>query len=231
MTKTQDIIKLADSVAAPTYKPLPIVIAEAEGAFVTDPEGNKYLDMLSAYSAVNQGHRHPKIIQALKEQADKVTLASRAFYTDNMGEWLNKLKEISGKDMAIPMNTGAEAVETAIKTARRWGYEVKGVEAGKAEIIGMNGNFHGRTLGAISLSSEDEYKSGFHPLVPGFPLVDFGDIDQLKAAINENTVAVIFEPIQGESGINIPQEGFLREVRELCNEHNVLMIADEIKTE
>lgn len=229
MTKTQDIIKLADSVAAPTYKPLPIVIREAEGAFVTDPEGNKYLDMLSAYSAVNQGHRHPKIIQALKEQADKVTLASRAFYTDNMGEWLNKLKEISGKDMAIPMNTGAEAVETAIKTARRWGYEVKGVEAGKAEIIGMNGNFHGRTLGAISLSSEDEYKSGFHPLVPGFPLVDFGDIDQLKAAINENTVAVIFEPIQGESGINIPQEGFLREVRELCNEHNVLMIADEIQ--
>ena len=229
MTQSKDIIHLADKVAAPTYKPLPIVVDEAEGVWVKDPEGNKYLDMLSAYSAVNQGHRHPKIIKALKEQADKVTLGSRAFYSSNLGEWLDKLNEISGKEMGIPMNTGAEAVESAIKAARRWGKEVKGIEDGKQEIIGMKGNFHGRTLGAISLSSEASYKEGFHPLVPGFPLVPYGDIDALKSAINENTVAIILEPIQGESGINIPRDGFLKEIRELCDENNVLMIADEIQ--
>ncbi|WP_414051135.1 ornithine--oxo-acid transaminase [Macrococcus animalis] len=229
MTKSQDIIEITNHYGAPNYHPLPIVISEAEGVWVKDPEGNKYLDMLSAYSAVNQGHRHPKIIQALKDQADRVTLTSRAFHSDQLGPWYEKICKLAGKEMVLPMNTGAEAVETAIKAARRWAYEVKGVAKDQAEIIAMNGNFHGRTMAAVSLSSEAEYQRGYGPLLGGFKLVDFGDIEQIKAAITPNTAAVMLEPIQGEAGINIPGDGFLREVRELCTENNVLFIADEIQ--
>lgn len=229
MTKSQDIIEITNHYGAPNYHPLPIVISEAEGVWVKDPEGNKYMDMLSAYSAVNQGHRHPKIIQALKDQADRVTLTSRAFHSDQLGPWYEKICKLAGKEMVLPMNTGAEAVETAIKAARRWAYDVKGVAKDQAEIIAMKGNFHGRTMAAVSLSSEAEYQRGYGPLLGGFKLVEFGDIEQIKAAITPNTAAVLLEPIQGEAGINIPKDGFLKEVRDLCTENNVLFIADEIQ--
>ncbi|WP_323702909.1 ornithine--oxo-acid transaminase [Mammaliicoccus sp. Dog046] len=229
MTKSQEIIEQTNSFGAPNYLPLPIVISEAEGIWVKDPEGNKYLDMLSAYSAVNQGHRHPKIIQALKEQADRVTLTSRAFHSDQLGPWYEKICKLANKEMVLPMNTGAEAVETAIKAARRWAYDVKGVEENKAEIIAMNGNFHGRTMAAVSLSSEKEYQRGYGPLLGGFNLVDFGDIEQIKSAITPNTAAILIEPIQGEAGINVPEDGYLKQIREICDENNVLFIADEIQ--
>ncbi|MCG3401635.1 ornithine--oxo-acid transaminase [Staphylococcus massiliensis] len=229
MIKSEQIIEQTNHFGAHNYLPLPIVISEAEGVWVKDPEGNKYMDMLSAYSAVNQGHRHPKIIQALKDQAEKATLVSRAFHSDNLGEWYEKICKISGKNKALPMNTGAEAVETALKAARRWAYEVKGIEPNQAEVVAMNGNFHGRTMAPVSLSSEKEYQRGYGPLLEGFVKVDFGNIDQLKEAINENTAAVLVEPIQGEAGINIPPEGYLKQIRELCDEHNVLFIADEIQ--
>lgn len=229
MTKSQDIIEITNHYGAPNYHPLPIVISEAEGVWVKDPEGNKYMDMLSAYSAVNQGHRHPKIIQALKEQADRVTLTSRAFHSDQLGPWYEKICKLAGKEMVLPMNTGAEAVETAIKAARRWAYDVKGVAKDQAEIIAMKGNFHGRTMAAVSLSSEAEYQRGYGPLLGGFKLVEFGDIEQIKAAITSNTAAVLLEPIQGEAGINIPEDGFLKQVRDVCTENNVLFIADEIQ--
>lgn len=229
MTKSEKIIELTNHYGAHNYVPLPIVVSEAEGIWVTDPEGNKYIDMLSAYSAVNQGHRHPKIIQALKHQADKVTLVSRAFHSDNLGEWYEKICKLAGKDKALPMNTGAEAVETALKAARRWAYDVKGIEPNQAEIIAFNGNFHGRTMAPVSLSSETEYQRGYGPLLDGFRKVDFGNETQLKEAINKNTAAVLVEPIQGEAGINIPPEGYLKTIRDLCNEHNILFIADEIQ--
>lgn len=229
MTKSEKIIELTNHYGAHNYVPLPIVVSEAEGIWVTDPEGNKYIDMLSAYSAVNQGHRHPKIIQALKHQADKVTLVSRAFHSDNLGEWYEKICKLAGKDKALPMNTGAEAVETALKAARRWAYNVKGIEPNQAEIIAFNGNFHGRTMAPVSLSSEAEYQRGYGPLLDGFRKVDFGNETQLKEAINKNTAAVLIEPIQGEAGINIPPEGYLKTIRDLCNEHNILFIADEIQ--
>ena len=229
MTKSEKIIELTNHYGAHNYVPLPIVVSEAEGIWVTDPEGNKYIDMLSAYSAVNQGHRHPKIIQALKHQADKVTLVSRAFHSDNLGEWYEKICKLAGKDKALPMNTGAEAVETALKAARRWAYDVKGIEPNQAEIIAFNGNFHGRTMAPVSLSSEAEYQRGYGPLLDGFRKVDFGNETQLKEAINKNTAAVLVEPIQDEAGINIPPEGYLKTIRDLCNEHNILFIADEIQ--
>lgn len=229
MTKSQEIIEQTNTFGAPNYLPLPIVISEAEGIWVKDPEGNRYLDMLSAYSAVNQGHRHPKIIQALKDQADRVTLTSRAFHSDQLGSWYEKICKLAGKEMVLPMNTGAEAVETAIKAARRWAYDVKGVEDNKAEIIAMNGNFHGRTMAAVSLSSEKEYQRGYGPLLGGFKLVDFGDIEQIKSAITPNTAAILVEPIQGEAGINVPEDGYLKQIREVCDENNVLFIADEIQ--
>lgn len=229
MTKSEKIIELTNHYGAHNYVPLPIVVSEAERIWVTDPEGNKYIDMLSAYSAVNQGHRHPKIIQALKHQADKVTLVSRAFHSDNLGEWYEKICKLAGKDKALPMNTGAEAVETALKAARRWAYDVKGIELNQAEIIAFNGNFHGRTMAPVSLSSEAEYQRGYGPLLDGFRKVDFGNETQLKEAINKNTAAVLVEPIQGEAGINIPPEGYLKTIRDLCNEHNILFIADEIQ--
>ncbi|MED3624544.1 ornithine--oxo-acid transaminase [Neobacillus thermocopriae] len=226
---TQSIIEQTEKYGAHNYHPLPIVISKAEGVWVEDPEGNKYMDMLSAYSAVNQGHRHPKIIQALKEQADKVTLTSRAFHNDQLGPWYEKICKMTNKEMALPMNTGAEAVETAIKAARRWGYEVKGIAENQAEIIGCVGNFHGRTMAAVSLSSEDEYKRGFGPMLPGVKLVPYGDLNALKEAITPNTAAFLIEPIQGEAGIIIPPEGYLKAAYELCKENNVLFIADEIQ--
>lgn len=229
MTVSEKVIGQAEKYGANNYHPLPIVISEAEGVWVTDPEGNRYMDMLAAYSAVNQGHRHPKIINALKEQADRVTLTSRAFHNDQLGPWFEKLCSLAGKEMALPMNTGAEAVETAIKTARRWAYDVKGVADGQAEIIGCEGNFHGRTMAAVSLSSEKEYQRGFGPLLPGIKLVPYGDIDALEAAITPNTAAFLIEPIQGEAGIIIPPKGFMKAAAELCKKHNVLFIADEIQ--
>jgi ornithine--oxo-acid transaminase len=212
------------------YHPLPIVISQAEGVWVYDPEGNQYMDMLSAYSAVNQGHRHPKIIQALKDQADKITLTSRAFHNDQLGPWYEKVANITNKEMVLPMNTGAEAVETAIKAARRWAYDIKGVKENQAEIIVCEGNFHGRTMAAISLSTETEYKRGFGPLLPGIKHIPYGDVNALKEAITENTAAFLLEPIQGEAGINIPPEGFLKEAYEICKREDVLFIADEIQS-
>ncbi|MEN1970407.1 ornithine--oxo-acid transaminase [Lentibacillus sp. N15] len=229
-SNSTDIMKQTDQYGAHNYHPLPIVVAEAEGVWVKDPEGNQYMDMLSAYSAVNQGHRHPKIIQALKDQADKVTLTSRAFHNELLGPWTKRVAELTGKDKVLPMNTGVEAVETAIKAARRWAYEIKGVEENKAEIIAANGNFHGRTLNAISLSNDPGATKDYGPFVPGINKVDYGNIDAIQEAITPNTAAVIVEPIQGEAGIIIPPEGFLKEVRAICSDNNVLFIADEVQT-
>lgn len=226
---TKAVIEQTEKFGANNYHPLPIVISSAEGVWVEDPEGNKYMDMLSAYSAVNQGHRHPKIIQALKDQADRVTLTSRAFHNDQLGPWYELVCELTHKDMALPMNTGAEAVETAIKAARRWAYDIKGVENNQAEIIACLGNFHGRTMTAVSLSSEEEYKRGFGPMIPGIKLIPYGDLEALKGAITPNTAAFLIEPIQGEAGIVIPPEGFLRAAFDMCKENNVLFIADEIQ--
>jgi ornithine--oxo-acid transaminase len=228
--KSISLIEQSEKYGAKNYNPLPIVISEAEGVWVTDPEGNKYLDMLSAYSALNQGHRHPKIIEALKRQANRVTLTSRAFHHDQLGPWYEKISILTNKEMVLPMNTGAEAVETAIKAARRWAYDCKGVEKDKAELIVCEGNFHGRTLGAVSLSSDEEYKRGFGPLLPGIKIIPYGEINRLKEAITEHTAAFIVEPIQGEAGIIIPPEGFMEAAYQLCKENNVLFIADEIQT-
>ncbi|MEH7504461.1 ornithine--oxo-acid transaminase [Neobacillus drentensis] len=228
-TKTNQIIDQTDKFGANNYHPLPIVISKAEGVWVESPEGNRYMDMLSAYSAVNQGHRHPKIIQALKDQADKVTLTSRAFHNDQLGPWYEKICQLTNKNMALPMNTGAEAVETALKAARRWGYDVKGIAENQAEIIACVGNFHGRTMGAVSLSSDPEYKRGFGPMLPGIKLIPYGDLEALKEAITPNTAAFLIEPIQGEAGIILPPEGFLKAASDLCKETQVLFIADEIQ--
>lgn len=229
-TLSEDIIQKTDELGAHNYHPLPIVISRAEGVWVEDPEGNRYMDMLSAYSALNQGHRHPKIIAALIEQANRVTLTSRAFHNDRLGEFYEKLAKVTGKNMILPMNTGAEAVESAIKVARRWGYEKKGVAANQAEIIVFEGNFHGRTTTITSFSSEEDYRKNFGPFTPGFKILPYGDIDALKEAINDNTVAVLIEPIQGEAGIIIPPIGYLKQVETICKEHNVLLLADEIQT-
>lgn len=229
MSKAKAVIEQTEKYGANNYHPLPIVISEAEGVWVKDPEGNKFMDMLSAYSAVNQGHRHPKIIQALKDQADRVTLTSRAFHNDQLGPWYELITKLSGKEMALPMNTGAEAVETAFKAARRWAYDVKGVAEDQAEIIACEGNFHGRTMTAVSLSSDPEYKRGFGPMLPGIKLIPYGDLEALKAAITPNTAAFMMEPIQGEAGIVIPPEGFMKAAKELCEENQVLFIADEIQ--
>lgn len=228
-SRSKEVIEQTEKFGANNYHPLPIVISKAEGVWVEDPEGNKYMDMLSAYSAVNQGHRHPKIIEALKEQADRVTLTSRAFHNDQLGPWYEMICEMTNKEMALPMNTGAEAVETAVKAARRWAYDVKGVDDNQAEIIACLGNFHGRTMTAVSLSSEEEYKRGFGPMLPGIKLIPYGDIEALKDAITPNTAAFLIEPIQGEAGIVIPPEGFMRAAFDYCKENNVLFIADEIQ--
>lgn len=229
-SKSEEIIQKTSEYGANNYYPLPIVISYAQGVWVNDPEGKRYMDMLSAYSAVNQGHRHPKIIQALKKQADKLTLTSRAFHNDQLAPFYEKVAKLTGKEMILPMNTGAEAVETAIKAARRWAYDVKGVAENQAEIIACIGNFHGRTMTAVSLSSESEYKRGFGPLLQGIKLIPYGDIEALKAAITPQTAAFIVEPIQGEAGIIIPPDGYLQEVDKVCNRNEVLFVADEIQS-
>ncbi|WLR58279.1 ornithine--oxo-acid transaminase [Guptibacillus hwajinpoensis] len=228
-TTTENVIEKTTQFGANNYNPLPIVITDAEGVWVKDPEGNRYMDMLSAYSAVNQGHRHPKIIQALVDQADRITLTSRAFHNDQLAPFYEKVAKLTNKAKVLPMNTGAEAVETAIKTVRRWAYDVKGVLENQAEIIACVGNFHGRTMTAVSLSSEAEYQRGFGPMLPGIKLIPYGDIDALRNAITPNTAAFLFEPIQGEAGIVIPPEGFLKEAYDVCKENNVLYVADEIQ--
>ncbi|RIV16512.1 ornithine--oxo-acid transaminase, partial [Alicyclobacillaceae bacterium I2511] len=210
--------------------PLPVVLTNGEGVWVEDVHGHRYMDMLSSYSALNQGHRHPKVIAALKAQADKITLTSRAFYNDKLGLLFEKLVKLTGKDMILPMNTGAEAVETAIKAVRRWGYTVKGIPTNQAEIVVCTGNFHGRTTTVISFSSDEEYKDGFGPFTPGFRLIPYGDLDALKQAITPNTAAFLVEPIQGEAGIVIPPAGYLKQAADLCHNHNVLFVADEIQT-
>ena len=229
-TVTEKVIEQTEQYGANNYNPLPIVISKAEGVWVEDPEGNKYMDMLSAYSAVNQGHRHPKIIQALKDQADRVTLTSRAFHSDQLGPWYEKVARLTQKEMALPMNTGAEAVETAIKAVRRWGYDVKGIAEDQAEIIACIGNFHGRTMTAVSLSSDEEYRRGFGPMLPGIKLIPYGDLEALKAAITPQTAGFLIEPIQGEAGIIIPPAGFLKAAFELCKENHVLFVSDEIQS-
>ncbi|HBG02849.1 MAG TPA: ornithine--oxo-acid transaminase [Firmicutes bacterium] len=230
MARTGAYIKDVDRYSANNYYPLPIVIEEGEGVWVYDVEGKRYLDMLSAYSALNQGHRHPKIIAALLRQAEKVTLTSRAFHNQTMGSFLKKLCQMTGYEKALPMNTGAEAVETALKAARKWGLVKKGVPENQGEIIVCDNNFHGRTVTIVSFSTEEQYRHGFGPFTPGFISVPFGDADALEKAITKHTVAILAEPIQGEGGVLIPPEGYLAKMRKLATRHNVLMILDEIQT-
>jgi len=228
--KTQELIRLADTYGARNYSPLDVVIQRGEGVWVYDVEGNRYLDCLSAYSALNQGHCHPRITQTLVTQAQNLTLTSRAFRNDQLPLFYQELCELTGYEMALPMNTGAEAVETAIKAARKWGYIAKDVPDGQAEIITCAGNFHGRTLTIISFSTEPGYKAGFSPYTPGFITIPYGDVTALRDAITPNTVGFLFEPIQGEGGIVVPPDGYLRAAREICSKYNVLMMADEIQT-
>ncbi len=230
MPNTNDYLAEADQFSAHNYHPLPVVLEKGEGVWVWDVDGNKYLDCLAAYSAVNQGHRHPRIVEAAKRQLDKLTLTSRAFHNDMMGPFLRQLCELTGYTKALPMNTGAEAVETAIKAARRWGYRVKGIPKDKAEIIVCHNNFHGRTTTIVSFSTEEAYRDGFGPLTPGFVSIPYGDVEALKSAITSNTAAFMVEPIQGEGGVVVPPDGYLRETAALCRENHVLFVADEIQT-
>jgi ornithine--oxo-acid transaminase len=230
MGRTEELIREVDRWSAHNYHPLPVVIERGEGCWVWDVEGKRYLDMLSAYSALNQGHRHPRIIAALKEQADQLTLTSRAFHNDQMGDFLHRLCELVGYPKALPMNTGAEAVETSIKAVRKWGYTVKGVAPDKAEIIVCDNNFHGRTTTIVGFSSEDQYRHGFGPFTPGFKLVPYGDIDAFAAAVTPNTVGFLVEPLQGEGGVVVPPEGYLKAAAEICREANAKLMSDEIQT-
>ncbi|HTY11902.1 MAG TPA: ornithine--oxo-acid transaminase [Bacteroidota bacterium] len=228
--KTQDYISLEERYGAHNYRPLDVVIHKAKGVWVTDVDGKKYLDCLAAYSAVNQGHCHPGILKAFTRQARKVTLTSRAFRNDQLPLLYKMLHDLTGYEAALPMNTGVEAVETAIKAARKWGYTVKGIPENKAEIICAADNFHGRTTTIVSFSTEAQYRNGFGPFTPGFTIVNYGDTGALQRAINKNTAAFLIEPIQGEAGIVVPPEGYLREASRLCKENNVLLIADEIQS-
>ncbi len=228
--KSQEYITLDETYAAHTYNPIDVVIERGEGAWVYDVEGKRYLDCLSAYSAVNQGHCHPRILEAAVAQMHKVTLTSRAFFNDQLGPFMRELCELTGYEMALPMNTGAEAVETAIKAARKWGYRMKGVSDNQAEIIVCEGNFAGRTTTLISFSSVEQYREEFGPLTPGFVTIPYDDADALEAAITPNTVAFLVEPIQGEGGVRVPSPGYLQRVAEICAAHNVLFVADEIQT-
>lgn len=223
-------IELVEHVAARNYSPLPVVVRNAEGIWMEDVDGNRYMDMLAAYSAVNFGHCHPELLEAAREQLDRVTLTSRAFHNDQLGPMCEGLAALCGMEAVLPMNTGAEAVETAIKTARKWGYTKKGVPADKAKIICCTENFHGRTTTIVSFSTDPQCREGFGPFTPGFEIVPYGDIDALAAAIDDNTVGFLVEPIQGEAGVVVPPEGYLRKVRALCTERNVLFIADEIQS-
>ncbi|HSP88558.1 MAG TPA: ornithine--oxo-acid transaminase [Ignavibacteriaceae bacterium] len=227
---TQDFIKLEEKYGAHNYHPLDVVIERAEGVWVYDVDGNKYLDCLAAYSAVNQGHCHPRIIKVLKDQAERVTLTSRAFRNNQLPFLYKELSELTGYEISLPMNSGAEAVETALKAARKWGYKVKKVEENKAEIITCINNFAGRTISIVSFSTEAQYKDGFGPFTPGFVNIPYGDADALKKVITKNTVAFIVEPIQGEGGVIVPSEGYLKQAYEICKANNVLFIADEIQS-
>ncbi|HCP06852.1 MAG TPA: ornithine--oxo-acid transaminase [Synergistaceae bacterium] len=227
---SQQLMGMEHKCGAHNYHPLEVVISKAEGIWVEDPEGRRYMDMLSAYSAVNQGHRHPRIIKALKDQADVLTLTSRAFFNDRLPLFAKKMSELTGKDMILPMNTGAEAVETAIKTMRKWGYLVKGVEKDKAEIIVFEDNFHGRTVTIVSFSVDPVARDNYGPYTPGFIVVPYDDLDAVKKAVNSNTVGILVEPIQGEAGVAVPSEGFLKGLEKIARENNVLLAMDEIQT-
>jgi len=223
-------IDLEARYCAQNYKPLPVVLTRGEGVYVWDDAGRKYLDMMSAYSAVSHGHAHPRLVRLVQKQVAQLSVVSRAFYSDRLGPFLERICTLTGQDMALPMNTGAEAVETAIKAARKWAYTVKGVASNKAEIIACTGNFHGRTIAIVAMSDEPQYQDGFGPFPDGFRIVEYGDIDALRGAINENTAAFLVEPIQGEGGIIVPPRGYLKAAEQLCREHNVLLLADEIQT-
>lgn len=227
---TQEVIASEEQHVAHNYHPLPVVVARGEGAWVTDIEGKRYLDLLSAYSALNFGHRHPALVAAATEQLGRVTLTSRAFHNDRLGEFAAALSELCGKDLVLPMNTGAEAVETGIKVARAWAYRVKGVPADRATIVVAGGNFHGRTTTIVSFSDDSQARDDFGPFTAGFATVPYGDASAIEAAVDANTAAVLIEPIQGEAGVIIPPEGYLRAVREICDRHGVLFIADEIQS-
>ncbi|MFF4156331.1 ornithine--oxo-acid transaminase [Streptomyces sp. NPDC001678] len=230
VTATERSIAAAEKYSAHNYHPLPVVVATAQGAWMTDVEGRRYLDMLAGYSALNFGHGHRRLINAAKEQLDRVTLTSRAFHHDRFGEFCTELAELCGMEMVLPMNTGAEAVETAVKTARKWGYRVKGVPDGKARIVVADNNFHGRTTTIISFSTDEEARADYGPYTPGFEIVPYGDLAALEAAVDEHTVAVLLEPIQGEAGVLVPPPGYLAGVRRLTRERNVLFMADEIQS-
>ena len=223
-------IELENAYGAHNYHPLPVVLTRGEGVYLWDDAGHRYLDMMSAYSAVSHGHAHPRLVKALTEQAAKLAVCSRAFHSEKLGAFLKRVCELTGMDMALPMNTGAEAVETALKAARKWGYKVKGIPAEKAEIIVCKGNFHGRTIAIVGMSSEPQYQDGFGPFPGGFKLIPYGDAEALAKAIGPNTAAFLVEPIQGEAGIVVPPAGYLKKCAELCKQHNVLLIADEIQT-
>jgi ornithine--oxo-acid transaminase len=227
---TQEYIQLEEQYGAHNYHPLDVILTRGEGVWVYDIDGNRYLDCLSSYSALNQGHVHPKILQAMLEQAKSLTLTSRAFRNDQLPMFYKELSDLTGYEMSLPMNSGAEAVETAIKLARKWAYKVKGVPRHEAEIITCQNNFHGRTVSIISFSTEPLYRDDFGPFTPGFVVVPYGDADALANAITPNTAAVLMEPVQGEAGVYIPPEGYLKNVRQLCLKNNVLFIADEIQT-
>ena len=227
---TSEAIALEEAHTARNYSPLPVVATSASGAWITDVEGRRYLDCLAAYSAVNFGHHNPEIIAAAHRQLDELTLVSRAFHSDRLGPFCEVLSELCGKDMVLPMNSGAEAVESGIKVARKWGTEVKGVPEGMANIIVADNNFHGRTISIVSFSSDDTARAGFGPFTPGFRSTPFGDADAVAAAIDQHTVAVLVEPVQGEAGVVVPPDDYLPRLRELCSRHNVLLIADEIQS-
>ena len=227
---TKDFIELEESYGAHNYHPLDVVIERAEGVWVYDVDGNSYLDCLASYSAVNQGHCHPKILATLIDQASKVTLTSRAFRNDQLPLLYKELHELTGYDMTLPMNSGAEAVETAIKAARKWGYKVKGIADGQAEVIVCANNFHGRTTTIVSFSTDEQYRDGFGPFTPGFKIIPFGDIEALRTAVTPNTCAFLVEPIQGEAGILIPPAGYLKQAEEICRANNVLFVCDEIQS-
>jgi ornithine--oxo-acid transaminase len=230
LTRGAHLIELSERHSAHNYHPLPVVLSSAEGAWVTDVDGRRYLDCLAGYSSLNFGHGNPKIVAAAREQLDRLTLTSRAFFHDRFAEFCAGLSELTGKEMILPMNTGAEAVETAIKVARKWGYEVKGVAPDQANIVVMEDNFHGRTTTIVGFSTDSDARGGFGPFPPGFRIVKYGSADAIREAIDENTVAVLLEPIQGEAGVLVPPDGYLRQVRELCTEQRVLFVADEIQS-
>lgn len=231
MISSKEAMNLEENYGAHNYHPLPVVLAKGEGVYVWDPEGNRYFDFLSAYSAVNQGHCHPRIIGALKDQAETLTLTSRAFYNNRLGEFEKFITEFFGFDNVLPMNTGAEAVETAIKICRKWGYEVKGIPQNKAKIVVCSNNFHGRTTTIISFSSNPNASSNFGPYTPGFAKVEYNNLEQLELVLKDETVAgFLVEPIQGEAGVKVPDEGYLKKAYDLCKENNTLFIADEIQT-